>query len=194
MLTNSPRSNTIRRGSLVNMNRYQEFGQLLKEYRQRQNETITDVANAVGIDRTHVSKIENGHERPSADVLLTFISHFSLDREEANKLWHEAGHKGLAHVATKGGKENTVMDKKNDNLPTVMQGDPQGVNVNIDRTRVPVSYSDSVFVTSNDVGVVLDFAQSVGPTPQQHVVSSIGMSKDQAKRMIRAMQDNLGIE
>ncbi|MDB5166839.1 MAG: hypothetical protein JWM37_911 [Candidatus Saccharibacteria bacterium] len=68
------------------------------------------------------------------------------------------------------------------------------MNINYDRGRVPVLHSESVFVTARDDSVVLDFAQSAGLANQQFVVASLGMSRDQAKKMIRAIQDAMGIE
>jgi hypothetical protein len=68
------------------------------------------------------------------------------------------------------------------------------MNVNYDRSKVPILYTDGVYVLTNQHGVVLDFAQSIGPVPQQFVVASLGMSREQAKQLIQAMKDTLGIE
>ena len=53
--------------------------------------------------------------------------------------------------------------------------------------NVPVLYSDSTFLTINDYGVVLDFAQRVGPTNQQNIVARIGMSKEHARILIERL-------
>ncbi len=45
----------------------------------------------------------------------------------------------------------------------------------------PILYTSGVFINANALGVVLNFAQQVGPTNQQIVVSRIGMSVEHAK-------------
>jgi len=71
---------------------------------------------------------------------------------------------------------------------------PTEFSINCDRTKTPILYTDSVYVLTNEHGVVLDFAQSVGPAPQQFIVSSMGMTREQAKQLIQTMKDTLGIE
>ena len=56
------------------------------------------------------------------------------------------------------------------------------LNVNLDTT--PVLYTDTVFMTVNDDGVVFDVCQKVGNTNQLRVVSRIGMSKEHAKKFV----------
>jgi hypothetical protein len=67
----------------------------------------------------------------------------------------------------------------------------QQTSINIDAKSTPVLYSDSFFISSNEFGVTLDFAQRVGPTNQQQVVSRIGMSVEHARKMIEVIQDHL---
>ena len=66
----------------------------------------------------------------------------------------------------------------------------QGIQVNLPN-NVAILYSDSTFLTINQYGVVLDFAQRVGTTNQQNVVSRLGMSKEHAKVLIAALKDLL---
>ncbi len=68
---------------------------------------------------------------------------------------------------------------------------PNKVSVNIDAKQTPILYTDSFFMSSNEYGLVLDFAQRVGPTSQQQVVARLGMSIAHAKKMIEAIQDHL---
>ena len=69
--------------------------------------------------------------------------------------------------------------------------DQSKVAVNIDARQTPILYTDSFFMSSNEFGMVLDFAQRVGPTNQQHVVARIGMSIEHAKKMIAAIQEHM---
>jgi len=56
------------------------------------------------------------------------------------------------------------------------------LNVNLDTT--PVLYTDTVFMTVNEDGVVFDVCQKVGNTNQLRVVSRVGMSKEHAKKFV----------
>lgn len=67
----------------------------------------------------------------------------------------------------------------------------QKTSVNIDAKETPVLYCDSFFVGSTDWGVTFDFAQRVGPTNQQQVVSRIGMSFEHARKVIEVIQEHL---
>jgi hypothetical protein len=58
----------------------------------------------------------------------------------------------------------------------------------VNMTNIPVMYSDSVFVTAGKFGVVFDFAQSVGSTNQQNVVTRIGMSKEHALALLNILE------
>ncbi len=57
------------------------------------------------------------------------------------------------------------------------------LNINVDPMRTPVLYADSIRLTSNENGMVLDIAQSVAGTNQAVVVSRIGMSREHAKKL-----------
>jgi len=59
------------------------------------------------------------------------------------------------------------------------------VNINLDTT--PILYTDNIFMMVNEDGVVLDIAQTVGPTNQVRVVSRIGMSKVHAQKFLKEM-------
>lgn len=55
------------------------------------------------------------------------------------------------------------------------------VSINMDTT--PVLYTDSIQMTANEDGVVLDVMQRLGNTKQQRVVARIGMSIEHAKKL-----------
>lgn len=57
--------------------------------------------------------------------------------------------------------------------------------------NVSVLYSDSTFLTINEYGVVLDFAQRQGPTNQQKVVARVGMSHDHARVLVEKLANLL---
>jgi len=61
----------------------------------------------------------------------------------------------------------------------------QQVNLNLDTT--PILYTDSIFMTANPDGVVLDVGQRVASTSQTRIVSRIGMSKEHAKKFVNEL-------
>lgn len=56
------------------------------------------------------------------------------------------------------------------------------VNVNLDTT--PILYTDSINMTTNEDGIVLDIFQRLGQTNQVRIVSRIGMSREHAKKFL----------
>lgn len=69
--------------------------------------------------------------------------------------------------------------------PKPQQAGGQQVNINLDQT--PILYTDNVMVTGNKDGIVLDFCQRLGSTPQVRIVSRIGMSREHAKKLLMVL-------
>jgi hypothetical protein len=65
----------------------------------------------------------------------------------------------------------------------------QGINLNINLDSTPVLYTDNILMSVNEDGVVLDIVQRVGNTNQARVVSRVGMSKNHAKKFVKALGD-----
>lgn len=65
----------------------------------------------------------------------------------------------------------------------------QEVTINLDQT--PILYTDNIMVTSNEDGVVLDFCQRVGSSPQVRVVARVGMSREHAKKLLMVLNGQL---
>ena len=166
---------------------YLEFGKKIKSYREEKGRSITEVAEAIGVDRTYISKLENGHERPSILILNRLTDYYSLSGEETSKLFENAGYIG-----------GTVNLEKREGVAK-MQTKKLPVGGNIQQTQmqvnvpgnIPALYSDSVFVTASQWGIVFDFAQNIGPTNQQNVVARIGMSKEHAKALLDVLRKRL---
>jgi hypothetical protein len=64
------------------------------------------------------------------------------------------------------------------------------VQVNMSADRTPILYTDSVFITSNQYGIVFNVAQSIDEKNQQ-VVARIGMSRDHAKTLAEVLAKHL---
>lgn len=60
--------------------------------------------------------------------------------------------------------------------------------------NLPILYTDSVLITKNQFGIVLDFAQSMSSTNQQYVVSRLGMSKEHGKALLKVLAERLEID
>jgi hypothetical protein len=67
----------------------------------------------------------------------------------------------------------------------------QQVSVSVDAKQTPILYTDNVMITSNEDGVVLDFGQRVGGSNQFQIVSRVGMSREQAKKLAETLAKNL---
>ena len=60
----------------------------------------------------------------------------------------------------------------------------QNISINVNLDTTPVLFTDNVFMTTNEDGVVLDVAQKLGSTNQIRIVSRIGMSRSHAKKFV----------
>jgi transcriptional regulator with XRE-family HTH domain len=160
------------------------FGSEIRGIRQATGETLYQTAAAIGIDRSHLTKIELGQDRPSERIVQALFAHFSLKRVTAARLWSLAGFTSeLVMAEDYRGKEIVHMSNVPANLPI------QPASVNVDPTK-PTYYTDSIFINSSDFGLVIDFARKVGPE-QHFVVTSVGMSFDHAKKLVEVLNDHL---
>jgi DNA-binding XRE family transcriptional regulator len=149
---------------------FAHLGNKLKSIRQKMKETVAEAAGAVEISEEDLKAIEQGRSRPSEEILMLLINHFGMQEDEAVTLWEMAGY--------------DAADDANH--------DDQGKTIVVALTLDPrIVYSDSVQVNGNKHGVILNFMQpGAGPMPGLPV-SRVGMSRDQAKKMVRILQDTL---
>jgi len=141
---------------------------------------MADAAGAVEIDEHLLKRIEDGVERPTEDILLLLINHFSMSNAEADKLWELAGYE-----PPKPEEETYETDRRNQDEPNnsraamlVLAIDPR------------VVFSDGAQVVANSKGVVINFAQSAG-TPQALVTARVGMSREQAYSLLDTLKKTL---
>lgn len=66
-----------------------------------------------------------------------------------------------------------------------------GLNINFDTT--PVYFTDNVFITSSEDGMVMDFTQKLMNTNTVRIVSRIGMSREHARRFADQLEAMLKI-
>jgi|SRR3989344_811078 len=164
-----------------------ELGKKIKSYRLLQKESITSASKTMGINRTYLSKLENGHIKPSLDVLNLLVKHYSLSQQESRLLSNLANHGGGGLMLENfERKEEPRMEEKIIPEPNLSQG----VQVNVS-DKTPVLYTDSVFVTSSQYGVVFDFAQNMASTKQQNIVARVGMSREHAEALLKVLHERL---
>lgn len=162
---------------------YETLGLQLRRLRERSRESVAEVSGAVEIDESDLHKIESGAERPTEDILLLLISHFSVEDDKAAELWELAGydHNDIEHDDRD--HEHTHSSEQQS------QGSrPQTLMVMIDPR---VMYSDSVEVVTNTKGVVVNFSQAAGQSGQPLTVARIGMSHEQAKMVMGVLHQAL---
>lgn len=169
------------------------LGKKLKKLRTTQEKSLTEVAEALSIDRTYISKIESGQRKPSLQILNSLINFYKISSySEFNEYLSLAAYPSIAtainsHVGiptSSIGKEGNLMEN---NLPLSQQ---QGLQVNMPN-GLQVLYTDSIFVTASAYGLVFDVAQSVGPTPNQTVVARLGMSLEHAEALSKVLVDKI---
>ena len=146
---------------------YRALGRQLKALRDHAKETLAEASGAVEIDVKQLAGYELGHSRPTEDVLLLLISHFSIMDDEAVKLWEMAGY-GLTKLpsAQPDLRSNKQSDKK-------------------------ILFTDIVDVVVNNYGVVMNFMQSAGPDAKPASVARVGMSREHAKSVLQILQVTL---
>jgi transcriptional regulator with XRE-family HTH domain len=162
-----------------------QFGKEIRSIRKDRGETLVQTADAIGIDRSHLTKIELGQDRPTERIVQSLFAHFSIERVKASRLWSLAGFTSeMVTAEDYRGKEDTKMKDQ-----SISVAPPAMANINLDPTK-PTHYTDSIFLNSSDFGLVVDFARRVGPE-QHFVVTSVGMSFDHAKKLVEVLNDEL---
>jgi len=151
---------------------FKNLGEKLKTIRQKLHESMAEVSGAVEIEEKVLSRIEQGRERPSEDILLLLINHFGMQDDDAAKLWQLAGY-DQPHD-----HDNSVNDQQNRAMVMIMAVDPR------------VIYSDGVQITANNLGVVLGFSQELG-MQQAITTARIGMSREQAYKLLKGLERSL---
>ena len=140
------------------------LGNRLKFVRENAKETLAEVSGAVEIDIDLMQGIESGSQMPSEEILLLLISHFDINDDEAASLWELAGYSEDDSTA-----QNSILTPEN----------------------LKIIYTDVTHVTSNNYGVVMNFMQNTGPTSQPQTVAKVGMSREQAKDIVKTLTNQL---
>lgn len=156
---------------------FYDLGSKLKHCRQQLKESLAEAAGAVELAEDELLRIEEGLERPSEEILMLLIKHFAMIEDEAVRLWELAGYDKIEPIddtndtdAHSGGTKSIVM---------TIAMDPR------------VMYSDSVHISGNKHGLIFSFLQPGGGQLPAFPVSRVGMSREQAKKMLELLKDTL---
>lgn len=156
---------------------YRSLGLRLRRVREQLQESLAEVSGAVEIELDVLTDIEQGKARPSEDILMLLISHFSLKEEEAERMWELAGYDANAD-----GSRQDQPDTPNQTPQQtimVMPGD------------VRIVYTDMLHVAVNDYGVVMNFLQGSGPKNPPLAIARVGMSREHALSVLEVLQKTL---
>lgn len=149
------------------------LGDKLKGLREQRKETLAEAAGAVELAEEQLGRIEQGVERPSEEILMLLINHFGMKEDDAVQLWELAGYDG---------------DDRDDEPADKTVAKTIVMSIALDPR---VMYSDSVHIAGNPNGVVFSFLQPGGGQLPQMPVARVGMSRDQARKMLALLQETL---
>lgn len=156
---------------------FKALGERLRSVRQKLQESAFEVCGAVEIDPELLERIESGVERPSEDILQLLINHFDL-HDQAENLWSLAGYDSPSSHDHEDSNDSHQA-RPGQQAMMIMAVDPR------------VVYSDQVQVTANRSGVVLNFAQNTIVSQPPLMAARVGMSREQAMDVARAIQEAL---
>lgn len=156
---------------------FKALGLRLRRVREQSQESLAEVSGAVEIEQDALTEIEQGKLRPSEDILMLLISHFSLKEEEAERMWDLAGYDANA--------DNSQQDQ-----PGLGHQTPQQT-IMVMPGDVRIVYTDMLHVAVNDYGVVMNFLQGSGPKNPPLAIARVGMSREHALSVLEVLQKTL---
>lgn len=150
---------------------YKNFGQQLRQFRERKHESVAEVSGAVEIDEKTLLSIERGEKLPSEDILMLLVSHLAVKDKEAKKLFE------LADL----GRQSTESFNFDEQFIKQML-----MIIPVDNR---ILYSDGTKINVNKNGVVINFQQS--GDKQAFPIARIGMSKEHARKFAKVLTETI---
>src|ERR671920_1828054 len=95
------------------------FGALLREWRQRRRLSQLDLALEAGVSARHLSFVETGRSRPSAEMVLHLAEQLDVPLRERNQLLLAAG---FAPVYGQRGLDDPEMGPVREAIEAVLRG------------------------------------------------------------------------
>lgn len=156
------------------------LGLKLCGFRQKSRQSLSDVADSVEISEQLLESFEQGHERPSEDVLMLLINHFNMNDDTAVDLLELAGYE-TPEAPQQGISPEAMLTKQ----PVLM----------LMAMDSRIVYTDGVHIAASPEGVVLNFTQSGSQTAagQPLTVARVGMSPAQANNVLQTLSKTLAM-
>lgn len=156
------------------------LGKAISNHRNLRGMSMAELARKIRTNRSYIYKVENNSLKPSKERIEEIADVLQLQQNERFELLD------LANIS---GKTNQYREEVKTNMESISTQEKK-VRVNVP-SGLQVLYTDTAFVTSRPFGITIDFAQFVGPTEQQNVVSRIGMSVDHAEAFISVLKKKI---
>ncbi len=157
------------------------LNEILKQLRMSRGLSAGEAARDLSITPQHLSRIENGHQTPSAILIERMITEYEAPPEDAEVLRVLAGYapaptRNLPTVsrATSSGPSTQVEQLSNIEFPA-----PKDVN--------PVLYTNALLISSDNFGIVIDVGQKTGASDKVRIVSRVGLSLPHAEQLYDAL-------
>lgn len=156
---------------------FKMLGNHLKYLREQLKESLMEVSGAVEIATDDLQRIEQGHDRPTEDILLLLIQHYNMQDQDAVQLWDLAGYDS----------DSPHKGKLEANTAAMMHNKQTVMLLAMDMRTM---YSDGIDININQAGLTLNFTQTSGDG-QQAPVGRIGMSYEQATQVLKTLEQAL---
>jgi transcriptional regulator with XRE-family HTH domain len=148
----------------------------LKALRVLKGIKVNELAQKLGVDQSYVSKIESAQVNISMDLILRIMNVLDLNTEERASISKE--------LSLKSDVTNLHTDREAVNQPMIQDNKIDVIlpdNINI-------LYSNSMWVSSDEFGIVLDFGQKTQDPTKHIIVTRVGISKEHAKKILEALK------
>jgi transcriptional regulator with XRE-family HTH domain len=150
----------------------------LKKIRLQAGLTAIEAAKLLSITPQYLSKIENGKQIPSESLLLNMTRAYKLETNDAQLLLQKYDYMNSPHDAqfhqSGGDQEVTTVS-----------------NIKVDASKVPVLYTDALFITSNAYGISVDIGQKLASTNEIQIVSRVAFSLKHAEDIYKLLGDHI---
>lgn len=67
------------------------------------------------------------------------------------------------------------------------------ISIDVNPQITPILYTDNVFMTTNEDGVILNVGQRIGNAEKIHIVARVGMSREHAKKVVEKLAKLLAL-
>lgn len=166
-----------------------QLGDKVRQERVLLSLSQATLAEAMGIDTTLLSKIENGHVQPTQEQLQAIIDALELDEPRALALWNLSG-RPAGFVTTQRVSKSDL--ERIADMATKKKTDESGqMSFTIDPARVQTLYSDIAAIVSTQNGMTLQFGQHMAGSNTANVVASVGVSFEHARKIADAINNEL---